>query len=134
MARSDLVKALLRSYTTGDDRTFRSTAEELILDERRKRHDLLANELEAILDEPGPTRRPLQVSALRPLPKGRDDLDLLDIIQPRASLHDVILDPDTAAVVDGLLDEFRQRGALHAHGLEPRSTLLFVGPPGAESL
>jgi SpoVK/Ycf46/Vps4 family AAA+-type ATPase len=130
MARSDLVKALLRSYTTGDDRTFRSTAEELILDERRKRHDLLANELEAILDEPGPTRRPLQVSALRPLPKGRDDLDLLDIIQPRASLHDVILDPDTAAVVDGLLDEFRQRGALHAHGLEPRSTLLFVGPPG----
>ena len=32
MARSDLVKALLRSYTTGDDRTFRSTAEELIMD------------------------------------------------------------------------------------------------------
>lgn len=130
MARSDLMKALLRSYQHGDDRTFRSTAEEIIEDERRKRHDLLANELEAILDEPGRSLRPLQVSALRPLPKGRDDLDLLDIIQPKVSLHDVVLDSPTLTVVEGLLDEFRQRSALHAHGLEPRTALLFVGPPG----
>lgn len=124
------MKRLLRSYTSGDDRAFRTTADAIIEDERRKRHDLLADELEAILDEPGPGRRPLQVSTLRPLPKGRDDLDLLDIVQPRLSLAQVVLDAATSDVVAGLLDEFRQRTALHAHGLEPRSTLIFIGPPG----
>lgn len=130
MARSDLMKRLLRSYTAGDDRGFRSTAEAIVEDERRKRHDLLADQLEAILDEPGPGRRPLQVSALRPLPKGRDDLDLLDILQPRVSLAQVVLDSATSETIDGLLEEFRQRASLHAHGIEPRTTVLFVGPPG----
>jgi SpoVK/Ycf46/Vps4 family AAA+-type ATPase len=130
VARSDLIKQLLRSYTAGDDHAFRSTAGAIVEDERRKRHDLLASELEAILDEPGPGRRPLQISSLRPLPKGRDDLDLLDIIQPRVSLAQVVLDAPTTAVIDGLLDEFRHRAAMHAHGIEPRTTLIFVGPPG----
>jgi SpoVK/Ycf46/Vps4 family AAA+-type ATPase len=130
LARSDLMKRLLRSYTSGDDSAFRSTADEIIEDERRKRHDLLASELEAILDEAGPARRPLQVSALRPLPKGRDDLDLLDILQPAVSLAQVVLDTETERTVVGLLEEFRHRSALHAHGVSPRSTIIFVGPPG----
>lgn len=130
MARSDLMKRLLRSYSAGDDGAFRSTAEAIIEDERRKRHDLLADELEAILDQPGPGRRPLQISALRPLPKGRDDLDLIDIRQSRVSLANVVLDGGTAKAIEGLLDEFRQRSALRAHGVEPRATVLFVGPPG----
>lgn len=130
MARSDLMKRLLRSYSAGDDGAFRSTAEAIIEDERRKRHDLLADELEAILDQPGPGRRPLHISALRPLPKGRDDLDLIDIRQSRGSLSNVVLDEATGAAVEGLLDEFRQRSALRAHGVEPRATVIFVGPPG----
>lgn len=130
MARSDLMKQLLRSYSVGNDREFRSTAEAIIEDERRKRHDLLANELEAILDTPGPGRRPLQVSALRPLPKGRDDLNLLDVVQPRISLAQVVLDKGTTEMVGGLLEEFRDRTALRAHGVEPRSTVMFVGPSG----
>lgn len=130
MARSDLVKALFRTYRQGDDGGFRSTAEALIEDERRKRHDLLANELEAILDEPSVGRRPLQVSALRPLPKGRDEIDLLELLQPSVSLQQVVLAPEVAVVIEGLVDEFRQRSALHAHGMDPRSTVLFVGPPG----
>lgn len=130
MARSDLMKKLLRSYTTGDDHAFRSTADEIIEDERKKRHDLLANELEAILDEVTPSRRPLQVSALRPLPKGRDDLDLLDVVNPAVSLSQVILEKTTNDVIDNLLIEFRQRASLRAHGVEPRSTVIFVGPPG----
>ena len=48
MARSDLVKALLRSYQLGDDAAFKSAAEAVITDERRKRHDVLAEELSAI--------------------------------------------------------------------------------------
>lgn len=133
MARSDLVKALMRSYQQGDDVAFRSAAEAVIADERRKRHDLLAEELTAILAEPPPSRnqrRPLQVSSLKPLPKTRDDLPLLTIMQPRTTFQDLVLDATITGVLDGVVEEFRQRSTLRAHGVSPRSTLLLVGPPG----
>lgn len=133
MARSDLVKALLRSYQQGDDAGFQSAAEAVIADERRKRHDVLADELTAILADPrrgAAQRRPLQVSSLKPLPKTRDDSPLLAIAQPQVTFQDLVLGEPTTAILNGIVDEFRHRSTLRAHGVEPRSTLLFVGPPG----
>lgn len=133
MARSDLVKALLRSYQQGDDAAFQSAAEAVVSDERRKRHDLLADELTAILAEPQRgrgERRPLQVSSLKPLPKTRDDSPLLTIVHARTTLQDLVLAEPVIAVLDGIVEEFRHRSALRAHGVSPRSTLLLVGPPG----
>ena len=130
MARSDLVKALMRSYRQGDDRGFQRAAQSIIDDERRKRHDLLADQLEAIMVEPNAKRRPLQVSSLRPLPKTRDDLPLLGIRQPTVSFHDLVLPQSVTEILDAIIDEFRQQSALRAHGVAPRSTLLFVGGPG----
>lgn len=133
MARSDLVKALIRSYSQGNDAAFQSAAEAVIADERRKHHDLLADELAAILAEPPQAsvrRRPLQVSSLKPLPKSRDDHPLLTIIQPRWSFQDLVLDETIMTVLDSIVDEFRQRSTLRAHGVEPRSSLLLVGLPG----
>lgn len=130
MARSDQVKALLRSHREGDEQRFRATAEEIIQDARRKRHGLLASELEAILDEPVRTRRPTHLATLRPLPKGRDETPLLDVRQPERSLHDVVLFPATREVLLGLIAEQRTVTALHAHGIEPRRSILFAGPSG----
>ena len=130
MARSDLVKALMRSHQQGDDAGFRQAAEELVKEARRKRHDLVADQLEAILEEGPRRRRPLQISSLRPLPKTRDELPLLSLEEPRISFHDLVLPRAVVDVLDSLVDEFRQRSALRAHGVAPRSSLLLVGPPG----
>lgn len=130
VARSDLVKALLRSHQQRDDAGFQRAAEDLIEDERRKRHDLVADQLEAILEGHGGQRRPLQVSSIRPLPKTRDDLPLLTLEEPRQTFQDLVLPQAAADVLDSLTDEFRQRSALRAHGVTPRSSILFVGPPG----
>lgn len=130
MARSDLVKALMRNHQRGDDAGFRQAAEQLIQDERRKRHDLVADQFEAILEDSPRQRRPLQVSSLRPLPKTRDDLDLVTLEEPAGSFQDLVLPKDVHRVLDSLVEEFRQRSALRAHGVEPRSNVLLVGPPG----
>ena len=130
MARSDHVKALLRSHQRGDEAGFQRAAKDLIDDERRKRHDLVAEQLEAILEEPGRTRRPLQVSSLRPLPKTRDDLPLISLEEPSLSFQDLVLSEAAVEIFDSLVEEFRQRSALRAHGVAPRSSLLLVGPPG----
>jgi SpoVK/Ycf46/Vps4 family AAA+-type ATPase len=133
VARSELVKALLRSYGQGDDAAFQSAAEAVIADERKKRHDLLADELSAILAESHggrSKRRPLQVSSLKPLPKTRDDNSLLTIVQPRLTFQDLVLARSVMEVLDGVVEEFRHRSTLRAHGVAPRSTLLLVGAPG----
>lgn len=119
-----------RSHQHGDDRAFHSAAEAIIEDERRKRHDLLADDLAAILEDPAARRRPLQVSSLTPLPKTRDEHPLLGIVQPSVSFQDLVLPPPVSEVLESIVDEFRLRSQLRAHGVQPRSTLLFVGPPG----
>jgi SpoVK/Ycf46/Vps4 family AAA+-type ATPase len=120
----------MRSHQQGDDAGFRNAAQELIKEARRKRHDVVADQLEAILEDGSRARRPLQVSSLRPLPKTRDDLPLLSLEEPRTTFQDLVLRADALLVLDGLVDEFRQRSALRAHGVPPRSSLLLVGPPG----
>ena len=130
MARSDLVKRMMESYQRGDDAGFRSAAADVIAEERKKRHDLLANELETILSFQSTQKRPLQVAALKPLPKSRDDLPLLRLENPRLTLDDLVLKPASRALLLDVVREFRSGAVLQAHGLRPRSRLLFVGPPG----
>ena len=130
MARSDQVGALVRSHNNGDDSEFRRTTEEIIADERRKRHDVVADQLEATLTEGATGRRPPQVTSLRSLPKSRDELPLLSIAQPRRSVHDLVLPSSTRTLFDSLIAEFRMMSSLRAHGVEPRSSILLVGPPG----
>ena len=129
VARSDLIKAMFASYSQGDHAGFQRAARDVVRDERRKRHDLLADELEGLLDTAdAPT--PLNVATLQPLPKGRDDVSLVHVRAAQRTLDDVVLHPETRAVVEELVREFRSAAVLHAHGLRPRSRALFVGASG----
>ena len=48
MARADLLKKLFSSFKVEDREAFLRVAEEIIEDERKKNHGILANELEDI--------------------------------------------------------------------------------------
>lgn len=129
MARSDLLKRLFVSYSRGDDAAFRAAAGEVITDERRKRHDLLAGELERALEadlRPGASV-PL---TLRPVPKARDDRPLLRLTKPARRFDDLVLTPQTYEMVEQVVEENLHRGELTSHSLRPRQRLLFVGPSG----
>jgi SpoVK/Ycf46/Vps4 family AAA+-type ATPase len=131
MPRSDLVKKMLESHQRGDESGFRATAEEIIADERRKRHDLLADELEGILRaESDEGVRPLQIASVKPLPKSRDDLPLLQLSRPSTTFGDIVLREDLSSPIRDITQEFRLGASLKANGLKPRDKLLFVGPPG----
>jgi SpoVK/Ycf46/Vps4 family AAA+-type ATPase len=129
MARSDLLKQMFATYSRGDHAAFRTVAEEVIQDERRKRHSLLADELAGLLDNVE-APRPLNVSTLQPLPMGRDEVPLVHVRTPGRTLDDAVLRRGSRAVVEELVREFRSASVLHAHGLRPRSRALFVGPSG----
>lgn len=129
MARSDLLRRLFASYSKGDDAQFRAVAAQIVADERRKNHQLLATELESALASdlrPG-AATPL---TLRPLPKSRDDRPLLALAKPRRHFDDLVLSEGARDTLREIVEENLARSVLTSHALHPRQRLLFVGPPG----
>lgn len=128
VARADLLRRLFSAWSAGDDAGFLRTAGLLIDDERRKRHALLAGQLEAALRDP---RRPGSgVMSLRPLPKGRDERPLLTLGAPARTFDELVLRPAAERALRDLAGENQRREVLRAHGLRPRQRLLVVGPAG----
>jgi SpoVK/Ycf46/Vps4 family AAA+-type ATPase len=127
MARSDLLVSLVKAGTTGDKRGFRTATEAIIAEERLKRHDVLAERLaKAILSNGN--------SALNapnaPEPSTQRGRDFIAEVMPRRRLDDLVLPKAARQAVDELVEEQQRADVLRAHGLEPRSRILLVGPPG----
>lgn len=57
-------------------------------------------------------------------------MPLLSLENPFRSLADIVLREDNKATLLEVIREFRSSSVLRAHGLRPRSRLLFIGPPG----
>ena len=53
MARADLLKKLFSSFNNDDRELFIKTAHEIIADERKKNHAVLADDLEMVLNGVG---------------------------------------------------------------------------------
>lgn len=129
MARSDLLRRLFAAYSCADDREFRSVAMDIIADERRKQHSLLAAELEHALVRdlrPGASD-PL---TLRPIPKTRDDRPLLRLTKPERELRDLVFSSVVSEVIAEIVAENRARSILAGQSLRPRQRVALIGPPG----
>lgn len=129
MARSDLLRRLFSAYSRADDRGFRAAAMDIIADERRKQHSLLAAELEHALVRdlrPG-AADPL---TLRPIPKARDDRPLLRLTKPERELRDLMFPAPVIDIIAEIVAENRGRGILASQSLKPRQRILLIGPPG----
>ena len=131
MAEGRLLRELVRAGSRKDESSFRTVAEEVIREERAKRHHLLANDLERILyAEPSSSdARPAWVGTEVPKDKERD-APLLEARQPVRELSDLVLDGEARAVLDAVLMEQARVDVLGSHGLRPLGRLLFCGPPG----
>src|ERR1035437_578087 len=140
MPRGELLKKLFHSYAQGNEQAFQDVAGEIIRDEESKNNRVLANALRRNLSNRSrpqdlPSDNTIQdkgaVRKLTVLPFEREkQLPLVETIRPERRGSDLILDRGNQHLFSSLLDEFRQRDALGAHGLRPRSRLLFCGPPG----
>lgn len=138
MPRGELLKKLFQSYAHGDKEAFRDIATEIIRDEESKNNRVLANALRRNLDD---SRSPefsrssedlnkLSARKLTVLPFEREkQLPLVETVTPERRASDLILTRNNQHLLLSLIREFRNRETLGAHGLRPRSRLLFCGPP-----
>lgn len=132
MARADLLKKLLKSFKSGDDEAFYKVSKELIDDERKKHHVVLANELEKILNN-GTSRKmenPIELFASK-VPQDADrKTELLEIKTPDRYLSDLVLGDVNFKLIERVITEFREWEILESNGLSPVRRVLFCGPSG----
>lgn len=132
MATAEQLKALLKSYSEGDEERFLATAMQVAAHAARQGHGKLAQELREFIDA-AKTKVPPRRGERAPVPvvQPRGELaGLLSVSYPKTRLSEVILEPQIHGRLERVLLEQRQREKLLIHGLVPRRKLLLVGPPG----
>jgi SpoVK/Ycf46/Vps4 family AAA+-type ATPase len=130
MANSRTLRRLIKAGVENGTEAFRRAAEELIREERAKKHHLLANDLERMLygEGPGGPRAP---SREYDVPKDTErGLRLLEVRQPCRDLNEIVLsDENTSALGEIILEQGRSE-LLGSYGLRAVGKVLFYGPPG----
>lgn len=124
MARSDLLLALVKASSQGDQARAQAAVEAIIAEERAKRHHVLADRLESVLRANG------HRDAARFRSNGRRVHRFLDEVVPRRRLADLVLSDANRRVCRELIEEQHRASVLRANSIEPRHRVLLVGPPG----
>jgi ATP-dependent Lon protease len=128
-ARTDRkVLSLVKAGSTGDKTAVRATAEAIIAEERAKQHNILADRLARVMQVNGKNVFPM-LSAMTASQHDRGR-EFLAEITPQKRLEDLILSDDVLTAVKQLIEEQQRGSLLRAHGLDPRHSVLLVGPPG----
>jgi SpoVK/Ycf46/Vps4 family AAA+-type ATPase len=134
MARGEIIRKLFQSFSRNEREEFYAAAMELIQEERSKNHTLLAKDLERILQNGYSKSLPASSSLYKSypdVPKDRETgLSLIDIRPFNLNWDDVVLSQDNFDILQRVALENRKQEVLEAYGLQPKSKLLFCGPPG----
>ncbi len=131
MATAKLLRQLIKSGTEGNQDAFVRISEQLILEERAKKHHLLANDLEKILYGRRNSMALQHTALLERLPKDRErNLPLLQLKEPVRRIEDVVLSDENTSLLNEVLQEHHQVEILQSYGLHPADKVLFCGPPG----
>lgn len=124
MARADLLVSLIKAGSKGDQSNFQEVAENIIAEERDKKHYVLAERLAAVIRDNGSaSHRPNRV-----LDNGI--AHLLYNRVPERQLSEVILKEINRTVIQEIIEEQHRADLLKSYGLSPRNRLMFIGPPG----
>ncbi len=128
---SDKLIRLFRAFVKADNEAFHTLAWETIEDEKRKKHHLLAKELEDILKASPQSTSLNGVKQLPPIPRDNEKgFRLLDVRQMYCDWSDAILSQETELALKQIVTENQQSSLLATYGLKPKNKILFYGPPG----
>ncbi len=132
MARADLLIKRVSAVNKGDNRLYKSVVECIIAEERKKNHQILADQLQNRIDRFNNVVKKDDyrhyINGNKSAQNGLDSF-LLNV-RPTKSLSDLVLDETTIKLVCDFIQEHHRRDVLKAYNLEPRRALLAIGAPG----
>lgn len=135
MPSGEMLIKLFENFKNQDEEGFTKIAYEIIEEEKQKNHYLLANKLKKILFSPSSKSNSSKhfnyISNFKDLPKDKDKgSSLVDIKYAEKSFDDIFLSVDIKNKLDSILDEYSKRDILQSYNLNPKTKILFCGPPG----
>jgi len=135
--RSELLKEIFEAFAQGNKNRFLDLAYEVIQDEERKHHHLLARDLKDILKTISNGRNlsnhlpQARYKDAIPIPRDTEKgFPLLEVKEFFLDWTDIILDQKLEAALTQVVDEIRHADILATYGLPPKQKILLCGPPG----
>jgi SpoVK/Ycf46/Vps4 family AAA+-type ATPase len=138
---ADIIKRAVRAIAERSQNDLDQLALRIVQGERKVGHNKLADQLDAILNQPRP--RTSGGNALAALPDRSKDRNLFELplsrrhgdslatlIPPDRLEHHMVLPRETEERFARIEREFAARDRLGTFGLKPRKTVLLYGPPG----
>jgi SpoVK/Ycf46/Vps4 family AAA+-type ATPase len=131
MTRSDLLKKLFTKFKINDREGFITIANEIIDDERKKNHKILASELGMIINNNNNlASKGMSMLATSPNIGTKSEVPLYEIVYPDKMLSDVVLTSQNKIKIEQVIGEFLNWDVLVSNGVYPTRRVLFYGPPG----
>lgn len=124
--RSDLILSLAHAGISGDTSSLQRTVRALAEEASAKQQHTLAKRFTSLIEGRG--MRFAGEATHLPVP---DSIrGLVHATEPHRRLSDLVLPPSTLTELKEVLEEHRQTELLRSYSMEPRHTMLLVGPPG----
>ncbi len=132
MTTTDLIKQLFLSFNDKDSDTFVKTAKEYIEHEKRKKHTVVAKELEkALFSVNSTTNSNKRFKSSLPIPRDAEKgFPLLEVQQFDKSIDSLIVSETVKSQLDQIIKEFKDADILATYNLENKKKILLCGKPG----
>lgn len=132
MTTSDLIKQLFLSFSNNDNDAFLQTAREYIEREKRKKHTIVAKELEKALYQSTPTScSQKRFKQNIPIPRDSEKgFPLLEIQYFEEDFDSLILSTKTKYLLERVIQEFKDADILATYNLNYKKKILLCGKPG----
>jgi len=128
---SEKITTIFEAFVKKDSDRFYKIAWEIVEEEKRKKHHLLAAQLKRILTEKSGASNTNHTQQIPPIPRDNEKgFRLLDVKKFFLYWDDVILAKNTEGALKQIVEELENEDILATYGLKPKRKVLFYGPPG----
>jgi len=132
MTTSDLIKQLFLSFHDKDSEAFFQAARTYIEHEKRKKHTIIAKELEkALYTTNGSSDREKRFKNTVPIPRDTEKgFPLLEIQNFDISLDSLLVSAETKQQLEQIIREFKDADVFATYNLTNKRKILLCGKPG----
>lgn len=132
MTTTDLIKQLFLAFSEKDNDTFVQTAREYIEHEKRKKHTVVAKDLEKALfsinNSPNGNKR---FKSTLPIPRDNEKgFPLLEIQQFDKNIDGLLVTDEVKKQLEQIIKEFKDADILATYNLQNKKKILLCGKPG----
>lgn len=121
MATAEQIKSLVKSYVDHNDDKFKTVVLQIAAHEAKLGHDKMARDLKILIEKLGNRGQILQLNSQN---------TMLEMALPSYSLSELIINDEISERIERILNEYKNRNKLQAHGLMNRRKILLEGSPG----